>query len=214
MSPLVSESINTARAVKAKSDAQLIAMGLINFQKDLGADALAFTQPAAGARALRGDALPHVLASEGSAPEIVDSQDEPGVELAATTILANPLGRGGRSRRSGVAERRQWRESRAERIDDHLVHNRRGYRYRQPGEYGGWNGPYLSQEVTGDPWGNQYLVNSQWFDGGSTVADSQGRPRRAVFVVSAGGNGVIETPFEQSVVDAAAFGDDIVVRIQ
>jgi type II secretory pathway pseudopilin PulG len=214
MSPIVSESINTARAVKAKSDAQMIAMGLINFQKDVGADALAFASAVAGARALRADGFPSVLASDGSAPEVVDSDEEPGAELAAMTILADPMERGGRHRRSNVFERRRWRESRADRLDDHLVHNSRGYRYRQPGEYGGWNGPYLSQQVTGDPWGNQYLINSEWLDGGSTVADSQGRPRRAVFVVSAGGNGVIETPFEQSVVDAAAFGDDIVIRIQ
>ena len=39
MSPIVSESVNTARAVKARNDASMIAMGLINFQKDLGADA-------------------------------------------------------------------------------------------------------------------------------------------------------------------------------
>ena len=94
------------------------------------------------------------------------------------------------------------------------MHNRAGYRYRRPGEYGGWNGPYLSAPVPGDPWGNQYLVNTQFLDGGTTAADSTGRVRRAVFVVSAGGNGVIETPFEQPIVDAKAFGDDIVIRLQ
>jgi hypothetical protein len=35
-----------------------------------------------------------------------------------------------------------------------------------------------------------------------------------VFVVSAGADGVIDTPFEQSVVEARAYGDDIVMRIQ
>ena len=36
MSPIVSESVNTARAVKAKNDASMIALGLINLQKDVG----------------------------------------------------------------------------------------------------------------------------------------------------------------------------------
>ena len=33
MSPIVSESVNTARAVKAENDASMIAMGLINFRR-------------------------------------------------------------------------------------------------------------------------------------------------------------------------------------
>jgi hypothetical protein len=58
------------------------------------------------------------------------------------------------------------------------------------------------------------MINSHWIDGGSSTADAQGHPRRAVFVVSAGANGIIETPFEQSIVDAHVYGDDIVIRIQ
>ena len=216
MSPIVSESITTARAVKAKSDASMIAMGLINFQKDVGADALAFGGGVARAALQLTDAggFPEVLTSAGGAPEVEDANEEAS-ELPAMTLLAKPVA-GGRAARgpSSQGQRRRWRESRSESLDDHLVLNRKGYRYRQPGEYGGWNGPYLSAEITGDPWGNQYLINSQWLDGGSTAADSRGRTRRAVFVVSAGSNGVIETPYEQSIVDARAFGDDIVIRIQ
>ena len=63
----------------------------------------------------------------------------------------------------------------AESLDDHLRSNRKGYRLRQPGEYGGWNGPYLSAELRSDPWGKQYLVNSAFLDGGSSAADSQGK---------------------------------------
>ena len=43
MSPIVSESVTTARAVKAKNDASMIAMAIINLQKDLGGDALSFS---------------------------------------------------------------------------------------------------------------------------------------------------------------------------
>jgi type II secretory pathway pseudopilin PulG len=194
MSPIVSESVNTARAVKAKNDASMIAMGLINFQKDLGADAVNVGGADGATRTPR---FPGLLASQGAAPATEDTDQE------AASAHASPQ-----------AERRRWIETSAGSLDDVLMTNRRGYRYRRPGEYGGWNGPYISGEIKGDPWGNQYLVNSQWLDGGNSTADAAGRPRRAVFVMSAGANGVIDTPFEQTVVDARAYGDDIVVRIQ
>ena len=215
MSPIVSESVTTARAVKARSDASMIAMGLINFQKDVGADALTMGGAAGPAQALR---LPDVLASDGNTPETEEREEMQ--SIASVAPVLNLLSRGsGRANdqgppRANVAQRRRWLEMNAGALNDHLMTNKRGYRFRQPGEYGGWNGPYLSAELRGDPWGNEFMVNSLWLDGGSSAADSHGHPRRAVFVVSAGGNGTIETPFEQSIIDARAYGDDIVVRIQ
>jgi hypothetical protein len=200
--------------VKAKNDASMVAMGLINFQKDVGADALTFgSAVAAVSQTLR---LPDVLASEGSAPS-VEGTDSDDAEVTLPLLAAPGQERGSQLRleRSSMrAQRRRWREVGTGALDDHLVTNRRGYRYRRPGEYGGWNGPYVSAQIKGDPWGNQYMINSHWLDGGSSTADSQGQPRRAVFVITAGANGVIETPFEQSIVDAHVYGDDIVIRIQ
>ena len=212
MSPIVSESVNTARAVKAKNDASMIAMGLINFQKDLGADAVNLGGAGVAAQAPR---LPGLLASQGAVPETEDPNQAaspvetllPGVNKAQALQLSA-------ARAALGAQRRKWKEVPAGGLDDVLMTNRQGYRYRRPGEYGGWNGPYVSGEIKGDPWGNQYLINSQWLDGGSSTADAAGRPRRAVFVVSAGADGIIDTPFEQSIVDARAHGDDIVIRIQ
>lgn len=228
MSPIVSESVTTARAVKAKNDASMIAMGLINLQKDLGGDALSYGGAAAAGPVFAFGAaqapqsaprLPDVLASDGDQPE---TQDRPhagaGASAPSLLSLVRPAIPGGRAEGAGgggpdVERRRKWLES-ADSLDAHLRSNQRGYRFRRPGEYGGWNGPYVSAEVKGDPWGRQYMVNTRWLDGGSTAADSEGRPRRAVFVVSAGNNGVIETPFEQPITDARPYGDDIVIRIQ
>jgi type II secretory pathway pseudopilin PulG len=213
MAPIVSESVNTARAVKARNDASMIAMALINLQKDLGGDALSF----GGAVAAIGQSmtLPDVLASQGVAPE-VEGPDDPAEAGLALPILARPGQATGRaSERAALrVQRRRWRQARVDALDDHLRTNRRGYRYRRPGEYGGWNGPYLSAEIQGDPWGKRYLVNSQFLDGSATAADANGNPRRAVFVISAGADGIIDTPFEQPIVDARGHGDDIVVRIQ
>lgn len=213
MSPIVSDSITTARSVKAKSDAEMIAMGLINLQKDIGADALAIN----GASGV--SQTPHfadVLATDGTPPQVEDR--DPGITDTVTSLFAKPGRGGGNGGSDGttttVAQRRKWVEASEDSLSDHLLTNRKGYRYRRPGEYGGWNGPYLSQPITGDPWGNQFLVNTAFLDGGSTAADAQGNPRHAVFVVSAGADGVIQTPFDQPIMDAKAYGDDIVVRIQ
>lgn len=214
MSPIVSESVTTARAVKAKNDASMIAMGLINFQKDLGGDALMVGGAALTAQPI---GLPDVLATAGNRPEVEDRETTDGSDTNSSTVLARLTAPGqgsGGDRDTSVARRRKWLEVGQGALDDHLMTNRPGYRFRRPGEYGGWNGPYLSAELKGDPWGTQYMVNSKWLDGGSTAADTQGRPRRAVFVVSPGADGVIETPFEQAITDARAYGDDIVIRIQ
>lgn len=228
MSPIVSESVTTARAVKAKNDASMIAIALINLQNDLGVNALtssgadAFGAAAFGAALQSAPAisLPEVLSSAGLNPEVEDSdpQETPGalsvLLQSAGAGAKGPGGASGTDRGNRRAQRRKWRESGTESIDDHLTTNRRGYQYRRPGENRGWNGPYLSARIKGDPWGKQYLVNAKWLDGGSTAADAEGRPRRAVFVLSAGANGVIETPYEQSITEASTVGDDVAVRIQ
>src|SRR4051812_39050623 len=70
MSPIVSESVTTARAVKAKNDAQMIAMGLINLEKDLGGDALSMSNLTSSSA--ESVSLPAVLASDGVEPSTDD----------------------------------------------------------------------------------------------------------------------------------------------
>lgn len=220
MSPIIGESVTTARAVRAKNDASMIAMALINLQKDLGADALAYSGPSVAMAAAR---LPEVLATEGNPPQTDEAEAAatPSLSLASLLQRGNGNGNGKGNGNDGDvlnassrAQRRKWFEQRTGSVGDHLVSNRHGYRFRRPGQDAGWNGPYMSNHIKGDAWGNQYLINSQWLNGGTTAADSDGAPRRAVFVVSAGADGTIQTPFEQPITDAHPFGDDIVVRIQ
>jgi len=219
MSPIVSESVSTARAVKAKNDAAMIATGLINLQKDIGGDAQAFGDLAPAAQSV---SFPDVLLTAGNPPSTEESDSETDLLPAVTPLallqsLSGGLGNGAADdpdRAARRAQRGKWREVTAGSLADHLWTNRHGYRLRRPGEYAGWNGPYVSADLKGDPWGNQFMVNTRFLDGGSTPADGQGRMRGAVFVVSAGYNGVIETPYEQPITDARAYGDDIVVRIQ
>src|SRR6185369_17674015 len=69
-----------------------------------------------------------------------------------------------------------------------------------------WKGPYLP-DASPDPWGNAYMVGVKNFD--DTVA---GAPNAvgAVWVISAGPNGTIETGIN----DDTLSGDDIGIRIR
>jgi type II secretory pathway pseudopilin PulG len=68
----------------------------------------------------------------------------------------------------------------------------------------GWNGPYI-QDVPLDPWSNPYVVNIRYLDGGgvngATASEEQDH---AVFVLSAGPNGLFETSFA----DGTALSND------
>lgn len=220
MSPIVSETVVTARAVKAKNDALMIATGLTNLRKDVGADGLSLGAPAEGpstrlqAAGVQAARWPDVMKSDGSDPATEDRSEEASTSAAVGGKGFFSKGASMPSSMSMGSVRRKWLEASSDFLENHLMTNRWGYRFRQPGEYGGWNGPYVSAKLNGDPWGNRYMVNTSWLDGGTTAFDGSGQARRAVFVVSAGGNGIIETPYDQPLNDARAYGDDIVVRLQ
>lgn len=66
----------------------------------------------------------------------------------------------------------------------------------------GTSAPILFQPlISADPWGNAYVVNT----GAATQS--------AIWVLSAGPNGIIETPFEQANATSPA-GDDRAVRLR
>lgn len=86
-------------------------------------------------------------------------------------------------------------------VDDHLITNTAGYTPRDPGAWFGWRGAYLQQVVQPDPWGNRYGVNVQAMREGDSYT----------VVLSAGPNGVAETPF--GLYGLPAIGDDIVAVV-
>ncbi len=107
-----------------------------------------------------------------------------------------------------------WVRSRLDLMSEHLTRNGTGYRERAPGQTLGWAGPYLAGSVREDPWGAAYLVNVLYLDASGATLQSDGTPAGAVFVLSAGPNGIVETPFYQPRSDARLYGDDIGVRLQ
>ena len=75
---------------------------------------------------------------------------------------------------------------------------------------GRWRGPYLSHNIEKDPWGRAYVVNVK----SSPNAPALSGAKQPIFVLSAGPNGIIETPFEQMSSGARVSGDDSAVRLQ
>jgi hypothetical protein len=63
-----------------------------------------------------------------------------------------------------------------------------------------------------DPWGNCYLVNVGVVSAGGPAVGGL-RSGRAVWVLSAGSNGIIETPYDQPASTAIVGGDDVAVRV-
>ncbi len=96
---------------------------------------------------------------------------------------------------------------------NHLMNNVPGYNLKTGPDDLGWSGAYLASAPQADPWGNRYMVNIVFLDPRPGVVED-GLVKRAVFVVSAGPDGVINTPFEQPVTDVTVRGDDIVHRMQ
>jgi len=68
-----------------------------------------------------------------------------------------------------------------------------------------WKGPYLSS-FKSDPWGNKYYVACDGMDPDKTT--------KAVFVITAGPNGELETERTQDTNNFAVGGDDIIYRIK
>ncbi|MEW5983918.1 MAG: prepilin-type N-terminal cleavage/methylation domain-containing protein [Acidobacteriota bacterium] len=107
-----------------------------------------------------------------------------------------------------------WSTGKAGLIGDQLVNNQAGYALRSPSTQLGWNGPYLTSELGTDPWGRRYVVNIGLIDTSPGTVTAAGTVKGAVWVLSAGPNGTVETPYTQSVLTAQLYGDDIGQRIQ
>lgn len=107
-----------------------------------------------------------------------------------------------------------WLDTSGDLMGSHLTRNVPGYRNRNQLERVGWAGPYLGQEPGEDGWGYAYLVNVFYLDPRDVLQEVDGTPLGAVYVLSAGPNGIIETPFYQPRDNATTYGDDIGYRLQ
>jgi type II secretory pathway pseudopilin PulG len=107
-----------------------------------------------------------------------------------------------------------WTTGRSSTLTDQLVANGPGYTLKTSSSPFGWNGPYLSSTVGADAWNNRYMINVGLIDTSQGTQTSTGTIKSAVWVISAGANGQIETAYSQPITTAVAGGDDIAVRVQ
>lgn len=155
-----------------------------------------------------GRAVTAFYADNGFFPRTQDTVDgRPGSTLLGALVSDAPL-----PDTSEAAE--PWTGSRFDLVTAHLVRNERGYAGRVASGGRGWAGPYVSAVPGSDPWGYAYLVNVFYLDPRNIVQEVDGTSLGAVWVLSAGPNGVIETPFYQPRDRAQLYGDDIAFRLQ
>lgn len=163
---------------------------------------------------LSATAVPHIQEYVASARTIKAAGD---VRVIAVSILrlTFDVGRIGRDQRlrpamlvsagdvpvASTVDQRPWGApldgAAVQTLDAHLVDNAAGYTAArdQPSR---WRGPYVDS-MSADPWGFRYAVN---------VGLLGGRDGQAVLVLSAGPNGLVETPF--AMVGLRQGGDDVV----
>lgn len=156
------------------------------------------------------EAITRFYQDTGFVPQTTDSVDGgPGNNAVGMLVTA-----GGIPALSGnSAEVSAWATGTTDFFSNHLVNNVPGYSLKANQGSLGWNGSYLASLPQADPWGNRYMANIVYLDPSPGVVED-GQVKKAVFVVSAGPNGIIEVPFDQPVTDVEVTGDDIVNRMQ
>jgi prepilin-type N-terminal cleavage/methylation domain-containing protein len=186
LTPSVANFVRDARVARAQNDSRTIATAILEFYKDNGfAPAWAVAQNGGpGPAASRLD----ILVSPGNAP---------GIDLRAGTLAGTLAG---------------WLNGRVGLLADQLMSDTPAYATRTPGSQSGWNGPYLSSTLGSDPWGNRYIVNIGQIE--MAAGNGPGATKFAVWVLSAGPNGIIETLPNQPFTSAVLGGDDIGRRLQ
>jgi len=157
------------------------------------------------------NAIAQLYQNTGFVPKTSDSRNGgPGVQ--AVDLLVSPGNAPALPVTSaGVT---QWATGTTDMLEHHLYNNVPGYRLKGNDTMPGWNGPYIASPPAADPWGNRYMINIVYLDPTPNVLDLNGNLKSAVFVLSAGENGIVDTLFDQPVTDVAVGGDDIVHRLQ
>ena len=113
-----------------------------------------------------------------------------------------------------VAAPNPWTTGTSDLLDDQLMSNAPGYTVRTATSAFGWNGPYLSASIGADAWNNRYSANIGLIDTTQGTQTAGGVTKSAVWVLSAGANGQLDTPYTQPITTALPGGDDIALRLQ
>lgn len=194
LAPSIFDFVKDAQWVKVKEDCEAIAISIARLTKDVG-PCVKMNGALPCTKANRAD----VLVSDGNFPTV---GVPPFIPFPANTIntLNWPTGPGGQ----------------VDTLERQLITNGPGYPEAQGPPFGpffgqGWRGAYLAPPIGSDPWGRTYQVNTGFLAVATDVpcviispsfmcaqpgeGQTGGNWNRDVFCISAGPNGIIETPF-------------------
>ena len=191
LSPVVFRYIDDANQARAQADVRTIATAIQRMYADTGRWPYYADGNGATAYASTSDASFLVSGTCLLAATGTDTLGECGV---TATLL-------------GTAAGWSLTDGKADGLTRQLVTNEgdAGVRYNATGVGRLWKGPYTDAIPSVDAWGNPYLVNI-----GDAATSAQ-----AVFVVSAGLNGVVETSAStDSTTNLTPGGDDIIARVK
>jgi prepilin-type N-terminal cleavage/methylation domain-containing protein len=132
----------------------------------------------------------------------------PGLNASKVDLLVSP----GNIPTAAIAS--LWTTGTADQLSNQLMSNTPAYTMRTATAPFGWNGPYLSSAIGSDPWNNRYAVNIGLIDTTQGTQTTAGATKSAVWVLSAGANGSLETPYTHAITLATLGGDDIGLRLQ
>ena len=107
-----------------------------------------------------------------------------------------------------------WTTGTTDTLADQLMTNAPAYTMKTATSPNGWNGPYLTSAIGADAWNNRYTINVGLFEATQGTQTSAGLTKSAVWVISPGANGLLDTPYTQALTTAQASGDDIAVKLQ
>ena len=219
LAPSIFDFVNDAKWVKVKEDCEAIGLTVARQTRDVGS-CLKFE----GNKPCTKDNRVEVLRSDGPSLEW-QSLGSSAVEVQNMNLYHGSL---------------NWKTDRGDSMENQFVTNRPGYATpgaNHPTYYPagpqfnlGWRGAYLSPPIGPDPWGNMYLVNSAFLaiaagwgsydvqaDGsnhGGGEGTAAGGWSYDTFCISAGPNGVYETPIGGNGMGGVSrMGDDFIFVI-
>jgi len=184
MSPMVFRHLEDAKTAKAQNETEVIATAVLSYYKDVG------KWPITNLDGPSGNDVRRVLSSTniatGSGPDAASGASNWGSygttkPLGDYLYFNNPDNNSSDTGADGNQASADWPTS----------------------GKGAWKGPYVESYEFDDPWGNAYVINSQYFQGRYV-----GTIRHKVFALSAGPNGLWETGFSDAASEDIQ-GDDI-----
>jgi prepilin-type N-terminal cleavage/methylation domain-containing protein len=184
LTPSITNFINDSRVARARADIQTLNAAIAQFYKDNGFYPQWSTAGTGGGPGTAANRV-DLLVSPGNVPSAAGATTWTSTSATATDAIA-----------------------------DQLVTNAPGYRMKTATSDFGWNGPYLTSTIGADPWNNRYAINVGLLDPTIGTQTAAGATKSAVWVISAGPNGQIETTYTQPITTAALGGDDIGTRVQ